>query len=111
MAYEFTTDDFTKFSQDLISAGGDQATVTGLLADMQDTITKAVARDITNTEQLTKLTEENQRLKDGNMALFLRLGTETANQSGIQNQAPSEPVKKISDVLGGYFDALDKGGK
>ena len=36
--YEFTQDSFRQFSEDIIAAGGDQATLTTILSQMQDVI-------------------------------------------------------------------------
>lgn len=107
MPYAFTAEGFNKFSEDIIKAEGDQATVTTLLADMGGTITEAIAKDIANTSKVETVSAENERLKKANMDLFLRIGT------------PAEPEKKIledqqqnipatSRYMKSYFESLDK---
>ena len=39
MPFEFTTDDWNEFTKKVLEANGDQATLTTLLSDMQDTLT------------------------------------------------------------------------
>lgn len=111
MPYNFTVDDFNKFSQDIIQAGGDQASLTSLLADMGGTFTEAVAKDIATGEKLSTVTAENDRLKSANMELFLRVGTKVAEDAGVitKQQEQEKPEQGVSDYMRSYFDKLQKG--
>lgn len=108
MAYEFTQDSFRQFSEDVIGAKGDQATLTTLLSDMQDTFTKGIADLAATNETNGTVTKENERLKQANMDLFLRLGTPQE-----PNKPASEPEKPVStsDYMEKYFERLEKSKK
>ena len=111
MPYVFTAEDFNKFSEDIIKAGGDQATLTTLLADMNTTVTEAIAKAVTDAEQVATVTAENERLKKANMDLFLRVGSQA---TGADNNKPAEPDEKPMDTsayMRQYFNALDAADK
>ena len=105
MPYAFTAEDFNKFSEDILKAEGDQATLTTLLADMNGTITDAIAKDVATTEKMTTITSENERLKKANMDLFLRIG------SAAEPTKPEPEVQETlstADYMKNYFANLDK---
>ena len=107
MPYAFTLEDFNKFSDDILKAEGDQATLTSLLADMQGTYTEAVAKDIANTEKITTVTAENDRLKTANMDLFLRVGSKVAEDAGVlPKEKPPEPEGGTNAYMAAYLDKL-----
>lgn len=110
MPYAFTVEDFNKFSQDIIQAGGDQASLTSLLADMGGTFTEAVAKDIATGETLTTVKAENERLKTANMDLFLRVGSKVAEEAGVlpKSKEPEKPKQRIADFMNCYFEKLEK---
>lgn len=80
MPYEFTQEDYSKFSQDIINAGGDQATLTSLLADMSGTVVDAIAKATVDSKKLEDISAENDRLKSANMELFLRVGAKDSEK-------------------------------
>ena len=114
MPYEFTAEEFNRFSEEILKAEGDQATLTSLLADMNGTITGAIAKDISQTEQVKTVTAENERLRKANMDLFLRVG-QVMESPGPSGQQQTEEPKKLTtaEYMNQYFDKLDeqKGGK
>lgn len=103
MPYTFTQEDFNKFSEDIIKAEGDQAILTTLLADMQGVVVDAIAKDIANTEKVTTVTAENERLRKANMDLFLRIGTPAQPEQQIQDEQPMD----TKAYMQAYFDKLD----
>lgn len=105
MAYDFTQEGFRKFSEDLIAAKGDQATVTSLLADMQDTFNDNIGA-LANTNKTNEdLTAENKRLKDANMELFLRIGTQR-EEINSQRHEEEKPMS-TKDYMSKYFESLE----
>lgn len=109
MAYEFTQDSYREFSQAIIDAKGDQATITSVLADMQDTFNDNIGLLATTRKDNEGLTAENKRLKDANMDLFLRIGAqkeEINNQTGGREE-PKE--QSVDEYMQSYFEKL--GGK
>lgn len=114
MPYDFTADDFTKFTQDILQANGDQATLTSLIVDMQGTITEAVATSTKNTEKMQKLEQENERLRTRNLELFYQVGQEQRERAGLPHANLGEPDEedkpKIStdDYMRSYFEKLDE---
>lgn len=110
MAYEFTQDAYREFSQAIIDAKGDQATITSVLADMQDTFNDNIGLLATTRKDNEGLTAENKRLKDANMDLFLRIGAqkeEINNQTGGREEPPKE--QNVDEYMQRYFEKL--GGK
>ena len=113
MPFEFTADSFSDFSEQIIKAEGDQATVTALLADMQGTFTSAIATDMANTKAVETLTAENERLRKGNMDLFMRLGEQERVSKNLPSgsdagQEQQQPLS-TADYMKNYFDSLDGG--
>lgn len=106
MPYEFTAEDFNKFSEDILKAGGDQATLTTLLADMNGTVTDAIAKGLASTERVETVTAENERLKKANMDLFLRVGSQATTQNETKEQEPEKPIDTAA-YMRNYFNALD----
>ena len=106
MAYEFTQDGYRAFSQAIIDANGDQATITSILADMQDTYNDTIGVVTKLAEDNKTITAENERLRNANMDLFLRIGTA---KEDIQNNSPA-PEKSIStaEYMENYFKKLEE---
>lgn len=108
MPYDFTTDGFSQFSENILNAGGDQATLTTLLSDMQTTITEAIAKEKVDGDTLTKTLEENERLRKANMDLFLRVGVQAAEKAGVVPPAePEETHMDTTEYMKQYFERLD----
>lgn len=105
MPYAFTAEDFNKFSEDILKAEGDQATLTTLLADMNGTITDAIAKDVATTEKMSTITSENERLKKANMDLFLRIGS---NVEPTKPEPETKETVSTADYMKNYFNSLDK---
>lgn len=105
MAYNLSQDDFRKFTEDVLGANGDQATLTTILADMQDTVFNGIGQ----IEKLTKTTDdldkENARLRSANMELFLRIG-DSNKESSKQTETQKEPLS-TSEYMEKYFDKLE----
>lgn len=104
MPYEFTAEDWSKFTNDIISANGDQATLTTILADMGDTIvTSRTALDESRNAE-TRIKEENERLKSANMQLFLRVGEQDTGSKQKESYQP--PDAETGHSLDTYLDNL-----
>lgn len=116
MPYAFTQEDFRKFQDDVIKAGGDQATLTSLLSDMQTTFTESMALVETTKNENEAITAENGRLKDSNMKLFLQVGEQAkAMQTGkpespLGGEEPESKFQSADEYMQAYFEKLDKKG-
>lgn len=109
MPYEFTSEEFTRFGEDIIKAGGDQATLTALITDMSDTVTKAVIQSVQDAEKVEKIEAENERLRKSNMSLFLRVGDQNAKSDPIKAEVEDEKeVVSTKSYMSSYFDKLDE---
>ncbi|UWF79990.1 MAG: scaffolding protein [Bacteriophage sp.] len=100
MPFEFTTDAWNEFTKKVLEANGDQATLTTLLSDMQDTFTTGITTQGELDKTNKSLKEENGRLKEANMSLFLRVGE--------QKKDSQEPEKSGEPKPGEEGHAVDK---
>lgn len=106
MPYAFTPEDFNKFSQAVLAAEGDQATLTTLLADMNGTVNEAIARDEAATKKVEAVEAENDRLRKANMSLYVRsIGTsvDTKKDPEPEEEKPTGTKAYMND----YFARLD----
>lgn len=102
MPYDFSQDGFRQFSEDLIKTEGDQALMTTILADMQDTYNDNIGKLEKAMQDADALTKERDRLKESNMELFLRIGS-------VQTDKPSEHIEdpkpmSTADYMQSFFD-------
>lgn len=111
MPYDFTVDDFSKFTQDVLEAKGDQATLTSIMADMQTTVTNAMAAAVKSSENEQRITAENERLRNANMELFLRVGDTAASNAGLpqtsQQQKDESSEITVNDFMSNYFKKVE----
>lgn len=103
MPYEFTVESFREFSDHVLAGGGDQATLTTVLADMQNVITDNVALKAKQEKDMEALEKENKRLKEANMELFLRIGSQAQGGSEPGPQPEEQPLS-----VDGYLQKLLK---
>lgn len=103
MPYDFTQDGFRKFSEAVIAAGGDQATLTTHLADMQSTFEENIGNLATLNKSLTETTQENDRLRKANLDLFLRIGADPKEKPATQEQEKPEDMD-CSQYMEKYFE-------
>lgn len=106
MPYQFTPEEFNRFSEEVLNAGGDQATLTTLLADMGSTVTEAIASGISATERVNTVTAENERLRNANMELFLRVGNQ--NTAVIEPEQEPATLMDTRQYMKQYFSSLER---
>lgn len=106
MPYEFTQESFQQFSQDVIAANGDQATLTSLLADMQGTFTDNIGIAAKQTKDLETLNAEADRLRKANMDLFLRVGAqaEQGSKQSDDGQGAGGNSLTVEEYMDKIFD-------
>lgn len=103
MSYEFTPDGFNKFSDDIISANGEQGAITSYLNDMRDTMMQNIAQYETMTGEVNKVTEENKRLMAYNMDLYKQLG-EKSQENFTEKEKPLERGKNLDAYLSKFYE-------
>lgn len=108
MPYAFNQESYRQFQEDILAAGGDQATLTSVLADMQNTMVESMALVETTRAENETILNENTRLKDANMKLFLQVG-ETAKSLTSKASQPIEDednpkYSSIDDYMTAYFN-------
>lgn len=104
MPYEFTVEDYNKFTQDIIESGGDQAVMSTLLADMQATFLEAVASNATLSQDNEIVKTENERLKNANMDLMYRLGQKAIEENQPEKTESVERGKNVDAYLDKIFE-------
>lgn len=104
MAYEFTAEDFNKFTEDIIASNGDQAQMSTILADMQGTLVENIGIRATLEKNAEDYKSENDRLKSANMELMMRLGQKAMADSNESDKAkPKERGQNVDSFLDDYF--------
>lgn len=104
MPYAFTPEDYSKFQSELLEAGGDQATVTSILTDFQDTFTESYSEVLTSRAEMERIKAENNRLKQTNMELFQRhVGTPVQQIKEPEPEPPESKYKNVDEYLTDYF--------
>ena len=103
MPYEFTQEGFRDFSQKIIDAKGDQATVTSILAEMQDTFNDNIGRLTKLESDNQSITAENERLRNANMDLFLRIGATQESVTKGQPTPTQEKPMSTAEYMENYF--------
>lgn len=98
MAFDFTLEGYRDFSEKIIAANGDQATITSVLAEMQDTVIDKIGLLAKQEQDLDGFTAENQRLKAANAELFFRIGT-NAQQAADPPLPEDKPPLTVADFL------------
>lgn len=106
MPYEFTQDAFRQFTADVIAANGDQATLTTILADMQDTAFNSMGQIESLNKDKNTLTQENERLRNANMELFLKIGDQAQKPQEDGKPKEKEP-ESTRDYMEKYFNKLE----
>lgn len=104
MGYEFTVEDYNKFTQDLVESGGDQAVMSTLLADMQATFLEAVASNSRLAQDNEAVRAENERLKNANMDLMYRLGQKAIEENQSEKPESVERGKNVDAYLDKIFE-------
>ena len=107
MPYEFTQDGFKQFSEAVIGAGGDQATLTTLLADMQGTYETSIGSLAKALKDVETTKEENDRLRKANMDLFLRIGAHPEDKPP-QTAQPEGGKMNCAEYMAQYFEKEGK---
>lgn len=110
MPYDFTPEGFSQFSEAIVNAEGDQATITSLLADMQGTFVEAVAASQAMTGDMERIQAENARLLDANSKLFLRVGQQINQENGFKVTKEAPKQLSTSQYMTDYFAKLDEKG-
>lgn len=109
MAYEFTQEGFRTFSEALVNANGDQATVTSVLADMQDTFNDNIGKLTALTQENESIKAENERLRNANMDLFLRIGTQKEEiEKGKPASVQESVTMTTADYMENYFKKMEE---
>lgn len=103
MPFEFTPESYRDFSEQIINAGGDQATLTSVLADMQGTFTDQIALATKQAADVEAITAENERLKTSNMELFLRVGANQQQNNQQSQQQETETTMDTKSYMENYF--------
>lgn len=104
MPFEFTQDAYRDFSDKILKAEGDQATLTSLLADMQGTYVDQLALHAQQEKEVEAVKAENERLKASNMELFLRVGESVKNNTQSQTSEPDEPEEMdVEKYMENYY--------
>ena len=109
MPYDFNQEGYRQFQEDILAADGDQATLTSVLAAMQQTFTESFALVETNKTEMEAIKKENERLVESNMGLFLQIGEQAKKIQDKQVQKPlagiEEPPKQtVREYMNDFFN-------
>lgn len=85
----------TKITE-LLQNHTDQAKVSTLLAELSDDYTQVTAETIASKTTATKLLDDNEKLRQANMGLFLKIGEPTKKED---KQAPTDDTPKFDSLF------------
>ena len=109
MPFEFTDEGWRQFSEQILAANGDQATLTSVLSDMGDTFMTGINTNNTTQNENESIKAENQRLKDANMSLFLRVGEQQSGKgTKDKDPEPAEHGHAVDGFLANLFKKDDE---
>lgn len=110
MPYAFTPEDYSRFQSEVLEADGDQATLTSILSDFQDTFTQSYAQVNTVNADNARIMAENNRLKQTNMELFQRIGTPVTQVNQQKEEEVEESkYKNVDEYMQDFFSTKRKG--
>ena len=84
----YTIEQWNDHMQKVIGAMNDQATLTSLVTQASDEYTGLFA-----TNENEQLKQENTRLKEANLELFLRVGQQNIDKTGGSGQSTEQKTK------------------
>lgn len=93
-------EEFKAKTEEILANLTDQAKVSTLLAELAEHNDESSVSLTTATTTATKLTADNEKLRQANLDLFLKVGT----------QKPAEDIKKPEDTTPQYEDLFDENG-
>ena len=106
MPYNFTPEDYRKFTEDILKADGDQATLTTVMADMQETFVKGMASIEEAQKTAASKEEENNRLLEANRKLFMeRVGGDLTTPEAASKPEEQKPLT-TAEYMQNYFKQL-----
>lgn len=91
-------EEFKAKTAEILSNLSDQAKVSALLAELVEHNDDAVVEITTATTTATKLTADNENLRNTNMQLFLKVGN-TQTQQNNQQQNQEDNKLKYEDLF------------
>lgn len=93
-------EEFKAKATEILGNLSDQAKVSTLLAELTDDYDKEVVEKTTALTTAEKLTADNEKLRQANMSLFLKVG----------EQKPEDTKKAVEDTTPKYEDLFDAEG-
>lgn len=97
-----TIDEFNELSLNISENIGEQEVITGALANMVSMFSETIAEGISHEDKISELSDENNRLKDANMNLYLKVAQITPNE---------EYNKKVEKEKMTYEELFDEKGE
>lgn len=89
-------EEFKKKTEEILQNLTDQAKVTDILTELVETYNTQIAEKTEKEEKLKKIQEDNEKLRETNMKLFLKVG-ETQKQEKEKTEEESKP--KFEDLF------------
>lgn len=82
-----------------IDNSGDSATVVSVLTDAREQYRELYSENVAKSDEIKKLTEENDRLKETNKELFLRIGQQMQEKPVEQTDKSSAETITVADLF------------
>jgi hypothetical protein len=90
-------EEFQAKTAEILANLGDQAKVSTILAELKEDYDKESAEKTTVKNTAEKLTADNEKLRQANMSLFLKVGDQKPTEN--QTKPPVDETLKFSDCF------------
>lgn len=91
-------EEFSALANDIIANLNDQAKVTTIMATLIEDNNKMNADTLSAMETAKKMTEDNEKLRQANMSLFLKVG-EAKPEDKTPPKTPEDNTPKFEDLF------------
>lgn len=89
---------FTDITRQIIAANGDQGAITALLTQLQDGYSALFATHADVSKNNQALTNENEKLKEYNLELFMSRGQKVIEETGKDKEVKSTEKERAETI-------------
>lgn len=93
-----TIDEYNELTRELASGSADEARTSQILVSLTDAYTESASNLENAQNEITKLTDSNNSLKQANYELFLRIGSKPSDSSDPEESTHKTPEDYTAEI-------------